>query len=42
MVHDMEKLNDIRGFITYEEEKVKEPLIKTDGAGEEKKEEDIQ
>ena len=38
----MEKLNDIRGFITYEEEKVKEHLIKTDGAGEEKKEEDIQ
>ncbi len=42
MVHEMENLDDIRGFITYEEEKVKEPLIKTDGTGEEEKKEDIQ
>ena len=32
MVHEMESLEDIKGFITYSEEEVKESaMIKTDG-----------
>ena len=38
MVHEMENLEDIGGFITYEEEKARESrMIKTDDTGEEEK-----